>query len=99
MEDCNSCRCLDGRRVCSKVPGAPCPRAFLTSPALPRSDVLVPLAWGALSFVRYLDSPCETWELVLGGEPSLPASAGHPGRRALWYNQVPPHCTVGETEA
>lgn len=35
VEDCNSCRCLDGRRDCSKVPGAP---------ALPGSDVLVPLA-------------------------------------------------------
>lgn len=50
VEDCNSCRCLDGRRVCSKVPGGPCPRASLTSPALPGSDILVPLAWGGPVF-------------------------------------------------
>lgn len=51
MEDCNSCRCLDGRRDCSKVRWGICSRVCLVSFVLLGFDVLVFLFWEFLFLV------------------------------------------------
>ncbi|NP_001396614.1 protein jagged-2 isoform 2 precursor [Mus musculus] len=106
MEDCNSCRCLDGHRDCSKVWCGWKPCLLSGQPSDPSAQCPPGQQCQEKAVGQCLQPPCENWGECTAEEPLPPSTPCQPrsshldnncARLTLRFNrdQVPQGTTVG----